>query len=120
MSLFLADVLLNTGETAVSNIGIDFNFVLGLKIVLLLAFFVIILAVQNTLFKIIGFLMVIFGSLYKIFDLLAQVEFEINQFLDISPYVFIIVFSIYYLYRSNRKKNSYKKRKSSTKTEEEE
>ena len=100
---YLADVLLNTGEVAVSKIGIEFNFVFILKLVLLLAF-------NKNWFKRIAFLSVIFGSLYKILDIFSSIDFTAAKLFNVAPYVFIAVFSFYYLYRSYSKKLKYKNR----------
>lgn len=107
---YLADVLLNTGEVAVSKIGIEFNFLFILKLVLLLAFFIVILAINKNWFKRIAFLSVIFGSLYKILDIFSSIDFTAAKLFNVAPYVFIAVFSFYYLYRSYSKKLKYKNR----------
>lgn len=83
------------------------------KLVVLVTFSIVILAVEENIFKIVGFSMIIIGALYKLLILISQDSFAFHELLNLGDSAMLIGVSLYYLYRHQRKKNIYaKKRKS--------
>lgn len=97
---YLIDVLLNTGDGALTNVGIQFNILNITKLILVFGYATLILAVQKSLFRKIGFLTLIFGAAFKALMYISSPEFTVVEFINIAPEVLIISFSTYYMYRA--------------------
>lgn len=85
------------------------------KLVVLVAFSIIILAVEEKIFKIVGFSAIILGAFYKILIFISQDSFAFHQILTIGDSVMLIGVSAYYLYRHKLKRKTYEKKKKSKK-----
>jgi hypothetical protein len=101
---YIADVLLNTGDNAVTEIGIHFTFIFIVKLIALLAILIILFATQKALFKNIGFLALIMAASYKLVMYVSRNDFVIAELINTASEFLIISFSIYYLYRVFKKK----------------
>lgn len=96
-----------------NNLDAKLSFVFIAKLVVLVAFSIIILAVEEKVFKIVGFSAIILGAFYKILVLFSQDDFALHQILTIGDSVMLIGVSAYYLYRHKLKRKTYEKKKKS-------
>jgi len=96
-----------------NNFDAKISVIFVAKLVVLVAFSIVILAVEEKVFKIVGFSTIILGAFYKILVLFAQDNFALHQILTIGDSVMLIGVSAYYLYRHRLKRKTYEKKKKS-------
>lgn len=96
-----------------NNFDAKLTVVFVVKLIVLVAFSIVILAVEEKVFKIVGFSTIILGAFYKILVLFAQDSFAFHQILTIGDSVMLIGVSAYYLYRHKLKRKTYEKKKKS-------
>ncbi len=98
-----------------NNFDTKLSIVYVVKLIILVAFSVVILAVDEKIFKIVGFSAIILGAFYKILILISQDNFFIYQILTLGDSIMLIGVSIYYLYRHQLKVKTYEKKKKAKK-----
>jgi prepilin signal peptidase PulO-like enzyme (type II secretory pathway) len=99
----------------INNFESKLSFFLVLRLVVLVALSVVLLALSGNTFKTIAFSTVIVGSFYKLIILISQDGFYLHQLLTLSDSLIIIGISVYYLYRHTLKVKSaeYKRKRRS-------
>jgi len=105
-SLFFSDTAL---EFAVRNGGSTTGFMDYLKIALIIAYGVVIAAISQAAFKIVGFSSVIVGALYLIIMKISDEVFMAVNIIDLASEILLIGVSIFYLYRHHRHEKKAKK-----------
>ncbi len=95
-----------------NNFQTTLSFILILRLIVIIAFSIFILAVSHRIFKTIAFSAIIIGAFYKVFMLLSQDTFYLHHLLTLGDSVMIIGIANYYLYR-NKLKEKYVERKKS-------
>ncbi|RUA28982.1 MAG: hypothetical protein DSY76_03815 [Bacteroidetes bacterium] len=105
-SLFFSDTAL---EFAVRNGGSTTGFMVYLKIALIIAYGVVIAAISQATFKVVGFSSIIVGSLYLIIMKISDEVFMAVNIIDLASEILLIGVSIFYLYRHHRHKKKAKK-----------
>ena len=80
-----------------------------LKIAIILVFGVIISALSQAHFKIVAFMTIIVGSLYKILIHLTMDRFMLINLIDEADHILLIAVSFFYLYRHHRHEKKAKK-----------
>jgi dipeptide/tripeptide permease len=98
-----------------NNLDTKISILFVSKLVVLVAFSIFILAVEEKIFKIVGFSAIILGAFYKMLLIVSQDNFAFHQILSLGDSVMLIGVSLYYLYRHRLKQKVYehkKKRKS--------
>lgn len=112
-SVFFDD---NAMEFAKENGG-SLSIFTYLKFALIIAFGIVISAISQASFKIVGFTTIIVGSFYKILVLISVDTFCLANTINLADEILLIAVSFFYLYRHHRhekkaKKESKKTRKS--------
>jgi len=114
MAFYLASVFFYS-ETLdpANNFDTKLSIYFVAKLVVLVAFSVVILAVEEKIFKIVGFSTIILGAFYKILVLISLDSFVFHNFLSLGDSFMLIGVSAYYLYRHKLKRKTYEKKKKS-------
>lgn len=86
-----------------------------LKLALIIAYGVVISAISQASFKIVGFTTIIVGSLYKILVLISADIFCLADTINLADEVLLIAVSFFYLYRHHRHEKKAKKGSKKTK-----
>lgn len=114
MVFYLASVFFyNETIDPTNNLDTKISIIFIAKLVVLVAFSIVILAVEEKVFKIVGFSTIIVEAFYKILVLLSQDNFAFHQLLTLGDSVMLIGVSAYYLYRHRLKRKTYERNKKS-------
>ena len=89
--------------------GSSSTFIVYLKIAITIVFGIIISALSRAHFKIVGFMAIIIGSMYKILIHLTMDKFMLIDWVDEADNILLIAVSIFYLYRHHRHEKKAKK-----------
>ena len=93
------------------NLDTKLNFLLILRLILLIALSVVLLAISERIFKVLAFSLLIIGAFFKILMIISQDTFYLHQFLILSDPLMVIGACTYYLYRHKLKANTAYERK---------
>ncbi len=86
-----------------------------IRLIVLVVFAVFLLAINDRLFKYIGFSSIALGAFVKLLLLMSQPNFSLHQILVLSDSLIIMGISFYYLYRHQLKIEAYHKKKTQKK-----
>lgn len=92
-------------EDAVSNWGI----IIYIKLALIIAFGIVISAISQAAFKIVGFTTIIIGSVFKIILAISINTFVLVDTINLADSILLISVAIFYLYRHHRHEKKAKK-----------
>jgi len=95
-----------------NNFQAGFDAAVIIRLILLVVFSFVILALTGKFFKIISFSALIIGAIFKILLLISQDTFYFHHLLILSDSIMIIAIALYYLYRNQlREKSAARKKK---------
>lgn len=95
-----------------NNFQAGFDAAVIIRLVILVLFSFVILALSGRFFKIISFSALIIGAIFKILLLISQDTFYFHHLLILSDSIMIIAIALYYLYRNQlREKSAARKKK---------
>jgi len=105
-SLFFSDTAINF---AIRNGGSVSGFMVYIKIALIIIYSIVIAAISQAAFKIVGFSSIIVGAIYMIVMKITDEIFMAVNIIDLASEILLIGISIFYLYRHHRHEKKAKK-----------